>query len=255
MAPKLPVRKIDEADCPDLPGDSRTQLLEPLNRNLDVLSLALDAGLTLANQRVLVKTVQVIGPDEWVPLTLAPNWAAGLDTSAPSPAYRYSVDGLWTELRGAVRWTGGGSPASGTLVATRLPTATGRWRHVVDSATGYGRVDSFGDGTLTYVTGGAADLSLAGARYEVANPSLPAWAKPLDVVLGEVNKPPMGRPEDVRILYVEREDKQLPGPVSIEGWVAGPVSADKRSTVRFKRINGLAQGVKYRITFLFQLPD
>ncbi len=65
----------------------------------------------------------------------------------------------------------------------------------------------------------------------------------------------MGRPDAVFLTAVERADKGIPGPVSIEGWTAGPVSADKRSTVRFRRINGLAQGVKYLLTFVFLMPD
>lgn len=255
MAPKLPVRKIDEADCPDLPDDSPRQLLDPLNRNLDALYIALDKGLTLNNLRCIVKTVQVTGVDEWVPLRLGTGWAVGTSPDAPPPAYRYANDGLTVETRGIVRWTGGGSPVAGSVIAANLPAPAYRDVHVVDAANAYGRVDTLPVGQLWYIAGTATQVSLRGVRYEPAVPAIPAWAKPLDVVLGDVNSTATGRPDAIWVIAAEREDKALPGPISIEGWQAGPISADKRSTVRFRRIGGLAQGVKYRLTLLFLLPD
>lgn len=253
MARTLPVTKIDENDCPDLPGKSREQLLRPLNQDLQVLGAALAGGLTLGNLRCEVVEVPVIGPDEWVPLTLGADWGPSLDTGGPPPAWRYSVDGLWVELRGAVRWTSGGSPSAGSLIATGLPPSR-RWRHVVDASNGFGRVDT-DSGSLRYQVGTATDFSLAGVRYEVVAPSLPAWASPVTFVLGEVGRPPVGRPDAVFVLEVTRPDRGIPGPVSIEGWQPGPLSDDKRSTVRLRRINGLAQGVKYVLTLLVILPD
>jgi len=255
MASKLPVRKIDEADVPDLPDESGRQLLEPLNRDLDVLYVALDGGLTLNNLRCIVKTVQVTGPDEWVPLTLGANWAAGTSPDAPPPAYRYANDGLTVETRGEVRWTGGGAPAAGSVIANNLPAPAYRDVHVVDATNTYGRVDTLPTGQLWYIAGTATQVSLRGVRYEPAVPSLPAWPKPLDVILGDVNRVAVGPPDAVWVIGVEREDKAPPAPVSIDGWTLGPISDDKRRTIRFRRINGLAQGVKYRLAFLFLLPD
>lgn len=255
MASKLPVRKIDEADVPDLPDESGRQLLEPLNRDLDVLYVALDGGLTLSNLRCIVKTVQVTGPDEWVPLTLGANWAAGTTPDAPPPAYRYANGGMSVEMRGTVRWTGGGSPPAGSVIATGLPRPTYRDRHAVDATNAYGRIDTTTAGQLLYVAGTATDIALRGVRFEPAVPTLPAWQRPLDVILGDVNRVAVGPPDAVWVIGVEREDKAPPAPVSIDGWTLGPVSDDKRRTIRFRRINGLAQGVKYRLTFLFLLPD
>lgn len=253
MASTLPIAKIDEADCPDLPGKSREQLLRPLNQDLQALAAALDGGITLYNLRCEVREITVVGPDEWVPLTLAANWAPSLDTSQPPPSWCYSADGLWVDVRGAVRWTGGGSPAAGALIATGLPVGR-RWRHVVDATNAFGRVDS-GSSDLRYQAGTATDISLVGVRYQPTTPALPQWASPVTFTLGEVGRPPVGRPEAVFVLEVARQDRGPPGPVSIEGWQPGPLSDDKRSTVRLRRINGLAPGVKYTLRLLVLLPD
>lgn len=241
-----------------MPGDSPAQLLEPLNRNLDTLYRALDGGLNLGNLRSIVKTVQVIGQDEWVPLTLGTGWAVGPTPDAPPPAYRYANGGMSVEFRGTVQWTGGGSPAAGSVIASGLPRPAYRDRHAVDATNAYGRLDTISVGQvgqLWYIAGTPTDITLRGVRYEPAVPAMPAWQRPLDVVIGEVNRTQEGPPDAIWVIGVEREDKAPPAPVSIDGWTLGPISDDKRRTIRFRRINGLAQGVKYRLTFLFLLPD
>lgn len=78
------------------------------------------------------------------------------------------------------------------------------------------------------------------------------WPKPVQMVLGEKGKPFPGDVQEVRVIKVERKDGNLPGPVSVEGWQAGPIGEDGRRTLTLPRVNGLAPGVRYTLTLLIQ---
>lgn len=82
--------------------------------------------------------------------------------------------------------------------------------------------------------------------------SPPPFAKPYAMVLGEKGKPFPGEVQEVRVLKVTRADGNLPGPVSVEGWQAGPVGEDGRRTLTLPRVNGLAPNVRYTLTLLIQ---
>lgn len=87
----------------------------------------------------------------------------------------------------------------------------------------------------------------------VFNPRNPkAWPKPIEFVLGEKGKPFPGDVQEVRVIQVKRADGNLPGPVSVEGWQAGPVSKDGRRTLTLPRVNGLSPNVRYTLTLLIQ---
>ncbi len=78
------------------------------------------------------------------------------------------------------------------------------------------------------------------------------WPKPIQMVLGEKGKPFPGEVQEVRVIRVDRKDGNLPGPVSVEGWQAGPIGEDGRRTLTLPRVNGLAPNVRYTLTLLIQ---
>lgn len=78
------------------------------------------------------------------------------------------------------------------------------------------------------------------------------WPKSVEFVLGERGKPFPGEVQEIRVIKVERRDGNLPGPVSVEGWQAGPLDKDGRRTITLPRVNGLAPNVRYTLTFLIQ---
>ena len=83
----------------------------------------------------------------------------------------------------------------------------------------------------------------------------PAWPKPVQMVLGEKGKPFPGNVFEVRVVRVVRGDGALPGPVSVEGWQAGPIDKDGRRTLTLPRVNGLAPNVRYTLTLLIQAGE
>lgn len=83
----------------------------------------------------------------------------------------------------------------------------------------------------------------------------PAWPKPVQMVLGEKGKPFPGDVFEVRVVRVIRQDQNLPGPVSVEGWQVGPIDKDGRRTLTLPRVNGLAPNVRYTLQLLIQASD
>lgn len=112
-------------------------------------------------------------------------------------------------------------------------------------------VDEGQDALLPVDVGTSGDPSTAGPpEFNPRNP--PAWPKPIQMVLGEQGKPFPGEVQEVRVLQVKRADGNLPGPVSVEGWQAGPISKDGRRTLTLPRVNGLSPNVRYTLTLLIQ---
>jgi hypothetical protein len=79
--------------------------------------------------------------------------------------------------------------------------------------------------------------------------SPPAWPKPVDVELGQGRRFP-GAVQEVRVVKVTRADGVLPGPVDVTGWLDVQPGRDGKRLLRFPRMNGLAPGVRYRLTLL-----
>lgn len=100
--------------------------------------------------------------------------------------------------------------------------------------------------------GQSANTPAAGAPFPFYAHSPKPWPKPVEFVLGEKGKPFPGEVQEVRVLKVDRKDGNLPGPVSVEGWQAGPLDKDGRRTITLPRVNGLAPNVKYTLTLLIQ---
>lgn len=244
---------------PLLPGaleglkDER-QLLTVLNRLQSEAGSVLNGGATLANAwRVVLTGVELVPPDEWVPLTpmgsftdLAGNFAVRKDP------YTRRV-----EVREALARAAGAPPA-GTQFAA-LPAGFGPSSYcvrVADCDSGHGAYDvvpasgatpaqlRWQKGTPT------AAFWLSGGSWQAEDPSIPPWEKPLTVRLVDRR---VSASTTVRlVLCVARTADASAGILSTVTFPGASLQAPQKPGDAFllvlPRVDGLKPGVRYTLT-------
>lgn len=249
-------RLLSTSDVPGAP-DWLERLLIPLNKVLVPMSAALAQGLTFGeNFAGEVREVTLTAPDDWIPLApyLTNSWQVNTTSDRPAAAIRKSLDGS-VMLRGTLKRTG--APASGSNVFT-WPSGyapEGRQTFGFATDTGLGAAEATSTAYL-YYAGGTATYPLDEIRFTAADRTPPRWATPVDVKLGQPQRPFQGKAGQVVVLGARQaSDVTLPAVVSGIDWV--PFNLEKQKSapgVRIHRVWGLTPGVQYRLTLLV-LPE
>jgi hypothetical protein len=256
MASRIEVDTIEPEEVPRLPDKER--LLEPLNRFMLQVSGALNGGLTPGNFAVEERTVEVVAPEEWVPLTAENSFAdIGAASSAGGLAVRKLPDGT-AELREAVNRPAG-APAAFTVI-TSLPAGYGpvaAVRRVADAAGAHGVYDVVPASGSTpaqvrWLAGTpTASFWLCGGTWEAADRTFPAWEKAVRVALGSPSAPFPGRPKWVLVTSAVADDGSgVRVPPTVPSFTFTPATQQERALLSIPRINGLTPGVRYTLTLL-----
>lgn len=183
--PSLP--SFDKRKSPDVAGHHA--LLEPFLKDT---STALNGALTLReNVASLVRgPILVKVPDDWVQVPFSANWANFGGAERPFQ-YRKTADGV-VKARGSWTWTGGGTPAAGTIISALTSEIVTDMQETMivlgqaPAATGHVTIASTG---LYYQSGPILALSSTGLEWTAANRQPPAWGAPFPLFF-EWNKPP-----------------------------------------------------------------
>lgn len=229
-------------------------LLAAFNRLQQETATILNGGSTLANAwRVVFPAVEVVVPDDWVPLAAI----NGFSDFVGNLAVRKCPFTKRVEVREGVN-RGAGAPAAGTVIAN-LPAGFGPASYGV-------RVADAGGGHGTYDLNPASGGTPAQLRWQSGTPtatfwlnagswhpddySLPSWAKPLQLRLTDKRVTPA---TVVRlVLCVARTQDGSAGIISTAtfpgAFVQPPTRAGEPHLLVLPRIDGLKAGLRYRLT-------
>lgn len=248
-------RKLTTDDVPGAP-DWLERLLVALNGVLVPVSGGLANGLTFGeNFAGEVREVTLTPENDWLPLAgyTANGWTEDTSGGRAPLGCRKTADGK-VYLRGAATHAPG--PTPGAAVLTWPNGYAPAYTHSFGTATstGFGGIDAAAAGLL-YYTGGTV-LPVDEITFDAADRTPPRWAAPVDVKLGQPQRPFPGKAGQVLVLGARQAaDATLPAVVTGLDWT--PLNLEKQKAapaIRIHRVWGLAPGVKYLLTLLV-LPE
>jgi hypothetical protein len=233
-------------------------LLAAVNRLQQEAATILNGGATLANAwRVMFPAVEVVVPDDWVPLTPINGFAdIGPANGAGAFAVRKWPDGR-VEVREAVN-RGAGAPAAFTVIAD-LPAGFGpntSLRRVSDAAGVHGVYDVIAatgsaPAKLRWVAGTpTVSFWLSGGQWAAADKSLPAWDKPVSLRLTDKRvSASTGVREVLCVGRTQDGSAALLSRVTVTGaYVQPPARPGEPFLLVLPRMDGLVPGIRYTLT-------
>lgn len=235
------------------------QLLTVVNRLLQEAGNVLNGGATLTNAwRVVLPGVEVITPDEWVPLTALNGFAdAGPGAGAPGLAARKDPYTRRVEVREVVS-RAAGAPAAFTTIAN-LPAGYGpaaAVRRVADAAGAHGVYDvtaatASTPALLRWVAGTpTTSFWFSGGSWQAEDSSIPAWEKPVTVRLTDTRISASTRVRHV-LCFAQTVDNRgglLPTVTFPGASIQAPQKNGEPFLLALPRIDGLKPTLRYTLT-------